>query len=621
MARGGAGVCLAGGMRRRVLEVCRRIIGLDLRFPKEADEAAFKNKCRRKLRLLTSVALGIHFVFSCTTLPPLLAGEMEWEENPFEFHAADPRTMTWGVEAVLIAVDLCGMFTGAAEALLASHPFLDWEMIGMSLLLVHLCALPFSSRWFAPLMYGMQPERVSNQDPKDGELIMWQAIHAEVLVACLFCPLRTCVLWLGPLTGFTLFVVNTEVLGSAFPESKPRSNLALLVCMVTCYWCARTNERQRRGRWLALQQVRHGEEELDRRYRATTRILCRFCDCVVHVGPDLQVLDPEPRFAAMLLHSPDEPLVGRSICEFVYSQRDRYALVQALRGRASSQDEDGVVHCQMKDAHGREFAVDASFACFRDSCGEPHYLIGIAEVEERRPSAAAGAQQYSANLRQAAEHVTYATHEVLEVSNTTNTTENSGSSGKSRESLAVHALGPQDGDFQVDLFCRDAALPIAYASAAFAGEIGLHTYFRECLRECQELFEWVQVNLQSVRAGTYELPLYAQFGEVSVTDETGIVRPMFLTALFPSAAMLGGFSWEQMYADDAYRVSVLLQPTTPGALWSRAQTRHSRPPSEARSSRGHGTPGSSPRRLIQGSGSVSACLQAGADALRVRTAL
>jgi len=149
------------------------------------------------------------------------------------------------------------------------------------------------------------------------------------------------------------------------------------------------NEVNNREKWVAQNQVEKQKQLLIRQHLGVSRLLARLCDCVVELGPDLQILEPCAQLAALLLVTGGvRKLEQRSFSDYMASDEEWHRFSTALRDRSkdSSSAETldvGMVLVHLKDAQGKEFAVHAHHTCFQDLDNTPRYLVGIVEREER----------------------------------------------------------------------------------------------------------------------------------------------------------------------------------------------------------------------------------------------
>jgi len=134
-----------------------------------------------------------------------------------------------------------------------------------------------------------------------------------------------------------------------------------------------------REKWLANQKVYNQELELETRYAALQALLNRYCDCVIHLGPEHEILEHNDNLAALLLHSGGsggQTLRGRSLHSLLAHEEDKARLTEQL---VRSDAVNNTVSVGIRDALGRVFKVDLTHACFRDANSERHHLLGIAE--------------------------------------------------------------------------------------------------------------------------------------------------------------------------------------------------------------------------------------------------
>jgi hypothetical protein len=259
------------------------------------------------------------------------------------------------------------------------------------MLILNVAAGFYFNRWYGPLLLGEHPDnfwdcnQCSDDDQTDARATyMVSPLYINVILsaACLFIPIRTCVLWLVP----SFAVVSYSILNVSFPKPFPGvgswSSIALGGLAIMSFLGAYRNEQMARKEWRASQRVLQQEKELVNRHAAASEMLERFCDAVVHLGPppSFRILDPNPRLASMLLYEDDRRLQGKSIANFIASEDDYSRMVTALEEENSR---NVALNLHLRDANGGEFAVTAYFSCFHDFGTDLQFVVGMVEPQER----------------------------------------------------------------------------------------------------------------------------------------------------------------------------------------------------------------------------------------------
>ena len=125
---------------------------------------------------------------------------------------------------------------------------------------------------------------------------------------------------------------------------------------------------------------------------ALLRILNRFCDCLIRLGPKLNIIESSPQFPAMVFSVGDRGICNRSFCEFISNDTNRMLFIDTLRSSAGQSDESeelgiskacDIMHIKLVDSHNREFPVQVCYTCSVGEHGTSGHLIGITEPEER----------------------------------------------------------------------------------------------------------------------------------------------------------------------------------------------------------------------------------------------
>ena len=373
-------------VKERVKE---HLVPFDLRFPCRDAEYCFRKDLEEDLVRTSCIGSVIYVVGLVYAVIPMYMSAVNDENYPFQWTHGDPRTQYFSIRILhLICVGTISV-TSLLRWLLGRLKDWNWEYMVVGLPSCVLASTSFCIPWHVATLWNRDPAYVWGEDVRGTELLNCLVLDACLTAMSLFLPIRSCILWVVFVSALLPFVVIVHVNGSAFPTDAGNSIFTLSGLALLAFLGARRAEQSLREKWKAQRQVAQQQEELDLRYTAVSRILDRFCDCVVLLGPppDFQILEPNPRLAALLLYTDGRNLVGSSILNYMASAEDSSRMVSALQGDSSQfRDGDlsgGVINVRFRDTQGREFAVTVSHTCIRSFEEKTRFIIGIAEPQER----------------------------------------------------------------------------------------------------------------------------------------------------------------------------------------------------------------------------------------------
>eukprot|EP00931_Biecheleriopsis_adriatica_P117126 TRINITY_DN92677_c0_g1_i1.p1 TRINITY_DN92677_c0_g1~~TRINITY_DN92677_c0_g1_i1.p1 ORF type:complete len:597 (+),score=58.86 TRINITY_DN92677_c0_g1_i1:158-1792(+) len=119
--------------------------------------------------------------------------------------------------------------------------------------------------------------------------------------------------------------------------------------------------------------------ELEQRNNMS-RLLSTFCDAVLLLQPDLNILVATRNFAALLGSTCS--VERRNLCDFIASEEDIRMCKRVLTFERGARDETGLFHCSLRDAFGITFMADFHYAYSSERC---ELLLGISQSSERVP--------------------------------------------------------------------------------------------------------------------------------------------------------------------------------------------------------------------------------------------
>jgi len=140
------------------------------------------------------------------------------------------------------------------------------------------------------------------------------------------------------------------------------------------------NESHLRKEWLAKRQIVKQTDLSEKQRQCFLHLLNRLCDCLLHLGPSLEIMEPCPNLAAMLFHTSGTSLQGSSFCDYIASGVDQDRFIKAMREGTSEEDPTGILPLRLRDAASREVQVHVYYTSFHGQDDAPYHVIGINEA-------------------------------------------------------------------------------------------------------------------------------------------------------------------------------------------------------------------------------------------------
>eukprot|EP00401_Gymnodinium_catenatum_P068427 CAMPEP_0117547980 /NCGR_PEP_ID=MMETSP0784-20121206/47415_1 /TAXON_ID=39447 /ORGANISM="" /LENGTH=172 /DNA_ID=CAMNT_0005344925 /DNA_START=27 /DNA_END=541 /DNA_ORIENTATION=- len=103
------------------------------------------------------------------------------------------------------------------------------------------------------------------------------------------------------------------------------------------------------------------------------------CDCLLHLGPDLEIVEPCPNLAAMLFHTSGASLQGSIFCDYIAPGVDQDRFIDAMRESTSREDSTGVLPLCLRDARSRKVQAHVHYTFFHCQDDSPYHVIAITE--------------------------------------------------------------------------------------------------------------------------------------------------------------------------------------------------------------------------------------------------
>jgi len=235
----------------------RHLKTLDMRFPSAQDEAAFRLHVDQEVvdAVMYGAAIAAlnGLVVLATRIPIIDLRFYGWATFSF---VAD-LIYTIG-SAMIFSLALIRKRLGLWQTW-------HWERItlgfAMFLLTCVFVRSPLVCRW-----WGAEQKHI------DGEQVAWSLVYEQDIIigfdvlitaVCLFAPIRSCVLWILPLSAMCLFfAVKASASLTDQPVVRPNHAITLGAFCIFGFVGASRNERHVREKWIALRQVVDREQEV-----------------------------------------------------------------------------------------------------------------------------------------------------------------------------------------------------------------------------------------------------------------------------------------------------------------------------------------------------------------------
>jgi len=219
------------------------------------------------------------------------------------------------------------------------------------------------------------------------------------------------------------------------------------------------NDSHLRREWLAQRQIVKQSSISVAQRQGFLHLLRSFCDCLLHLGPDLEIMEPCPNLAAMLFLTDGRPLEGVRFCDFIASEEDRNLFVVAMGKETSEKDPAGILPLHLRDSQSREVQVHVHYTSFIDQDDARYRIIAVTEAEAwqnaARPVEETGALHRGST---ATERTSVASAE-------------SGSDASESDITLEPVAGPDLGEISVT-FEADAGFTIISCTPGFTGLCG-----------------------------------------------------------------------------------------------------------------------------------------------------
>jgi len=226
-----------------------------------------------------------------------------------------------------------------------------------------------------------------------------------MIVCNVVLPIRSHVSWILPTFGTCLFLL-VGYFGFFSEHVDPSSStwrtnekfrchaehgiqmnllpLATYCCIMggMSLWAGFRNEAYARKEWLAQQQVEKQIDISEKQRQGFSDVLQRMSDCLLLLGPDLEIMEPCPNLAAMLMLG-GQQLQGSRFTDYLASTDDQDSFVLAMGTDILGAVPSGILPLHLKDRFHRDIQVHAYYAFFYAKDNSRYHIVGIVEAQEK----------------------------------------------------------------------------------------------------------------------------------------------------------------------------------------------------------------------------------------------
>jgi len=260
--------------------------------------------------------------------------------------------------------------------------YVDLEFVFVVLCSVWLMLSIVGGKWYAAQFFGKDPHQVFGKEASSSEAYVVMLMNLVTIVGCSALPIRSHVQWVFPAVGICMFCAVTIATSSPCPQSFPL--LLFLVCAASGYallgGCR--NDSHLRMEWMAQRQIMKQSSISEKQRQGFLHLLNGLCDCLLHLGPNLEIMEPCPNLAAMLFLLDGKALEGSNFCDFIASEEDRSLFIGAMGSETSEEDPARILPLHLRDSHNRGVQVHVYHASFHDQNDSRYHIIGIAEAAD-----------------------------------------------------------------------------------------------------------------------------------------------------------------------------------------------------------------------------------------------
>mmetsp|Transcript_32774 Transcript_32774/g.76215 ORF Transcript_32774/g.76215 Transcript_32774/m.76215 type:complete len:556 (-) Transcript_32774:66-1733(-) len=502
--------------------MCLCLRQVDLRFHHSAvDEQAFTNTLIKDvLRTLCLVccSMAVGQLLECVVA---VQAELDHPEQPFPSGLVDPRVPYFGI---LAAHTLWHAFLGSVCGLRllrgtrgSHHPWEAWALasfVGDNVVLI------FNSKAVLSRLYGVNMDDAFSSAAANAEMNVLMGFMACQVSAVMFSSIRFHYLWVLPCLSAMPLGVAWDTLGlSSGGWSTPALSFTFIAVLLCTAW---QKECKRREVWCLIRDLKGQEEELERRCAITMCLLRSFCDCVLTLDCDLQLLGPNPQFAAMLMWKPAGMACQASIRKFMVHEEDFLRLEALLHGTSEKDGMAKSLAVRLRDSLGNHISAHLYVASVHKASGVEH-LIGVVEASQREiVTSTIGEPEHPDCIKDASQCEAVAPRHT---------------NGSDSDSSCSHSVDMVEEESSGPLLCvrisMSPSMRLGWPDPAFKRAFGEGESFKACLEDAEPFSKWLEAMRSRLLLGQLSLPRTLDFGPISLCGNGRAHGLWWLTVTFP----------------------------------------------------------------------------------------
>jgi len=260
----------------------------------------------------------------------------------------------------------------------------NFELLFVLLFVTALVLACAGGKWYAAQLLGRDPRLAFGDGVVASEMNVIMGLTVATVATCVIMPIRSHLMWIVPTSGTFMLCFVMLLTSSQYADDLPI--LLFHICCVNCLsiFAGFRNESHLRKEWLAQRRVEKHIDISEKQKQAFYHLLDRLCDCLIHLGPDLTMVGPCRKLAAMLFFPAGRALQGNSFCDYISTREDRDRFIAAMGKGSSEEDPAGILPLHLKDSQNQEVQVHIYYTSFNDQYDSPHHFIGIVEASAER---------------------------------------------------------------------------------------------------------------------------------------------------------------------------------------------------------------------------------------------
>jgi len=260
---------------------------------------------------------------------------------------------------------------------------LPYRLLATAYLVILGVVANFDNWWQASKLFGKNPDHLFPEGTgisSEDVLLLQMAFYGQLT---LLGPISFRFAWIPPTTSGTAWaIIRWYLYARGEPLPSFQFGYFLAVCASGLFASFRL-EALHREKWLAKYHVKVQEGRLQTQHQGVCRILTRFCDCLVQVGSDFTIIEPNEKFAALMMFDGGQRIQGANFCDYIHTKDRQSFREAAIKAMSVGTEYTEMLPIRLTDSHNRSFSVQVYYTCFRARNGQAGYLIGIVETQER----------------------------------------------------------------------------------------------------------------------------------------------------------------------------------------------------------------------------------------------